>query len=150
MNFVLANANTGQATHVFRSEHVFALVVHQETDTEVDGFAFFKDKGADFDWYEALKTAFKELRNALIVLVDQRAHTLYTLDIGHVARAHFFAGDECTKLFIVDADVRKVNFLLCFALLFLYSFFLAYFVPPRRRGVWCASRSRKPASQPSW
>ncbi len=143
MNFELANACTGHFTHVFRSERVFALVVHQEKNFEEDNLTFFKDKIADFDWYEALKTAFKALRNALVVLVDHHAHTLYTLDIGHAARAHFFAGDKCTKLFIADADVRKVIFFVSFVHSLIVSTFF-------RRGVWCASRSRKPASQPSW
>ena len=111
MNFELANANSGQSTTVFKSEHVLALAVFQGKPDESAFDHFFKGKSADFDWYEALKVGFKDVRNALIVVVNYRHGTLFTLDIGHVARAHFFVGDECTNLFIEDSDVRKVFFL---------------------------------------
>ena len=110
MNFELANANSGQSTTVFKSEHVLALAVFQGKPDESAFDHFFKGKSADFDWYEALKVGFKDVRNALIVVVNYRHGTLFTLDIGHVARAHFFVGDECTNLFIEDSDVRKVFF----------------------------------------
>lgn len=110
MNFELANANSGQSTTVFKSEHVLALAVFQGKPDESAFDHFFKGKSADFDWYEALKVGFKDVRNALFVVVNYRHGTLFTLDIGHVARAHFFVGDECTNLFIEDSDVRKVFF----------------------------------------
>jgi len=114
MNFELANANSGQSTTVFKSEHVLALAVFQGKPDESAFDHFFKGKSADFDWYEALKVGFKDVRNALIVVVNYRHGTLFTLDIGHVARAHFFVGDECTNLFIEDSDVRKVFFVVSF------------------------------------
>jgi len=139
MNFELANAGTNHTTAVFRSKEFFALVVHARPDSFDD---FFQRKAADFDWFEALKTAFKSVRDALIVVVDYHHSAIFTLDIGHVARAHFFAGDECTKLFIEDADVRKV---FC-----VFTHYFDFFLFSKRRGVWCASPSRNPAVQPSW
>lgn len=152
MNFELANANSGQSTTVFKSEHVLALAVFQGKPDESAFDHFFKGKSADFDWYEALKVGFKEVRNALFVVVNYRHGTLFTLDIGHVARAHFFVGDECTNLFIEDSDVRKV-FFLC----------LSFSPPPpfvpsllhlkkklHRRAAWCASRSQRCTLPPSW